>query len=195
MTKRSDDTDIIEQIRSLFGQRGGRSYGEQVTEQQHALQTATFALQSNEDDSMIVACLLHDFGHLLHDLGEDVADHGVDSHHEQLGADTLEPFFPPQIVQPIRLHAEAKRYLCRNNTEYLESLSAASRQSLVLQGGVMTQADADAFESNRYFAEAVRLRRYDDKAKVVGMRTNTLESFLPRVARFVTEQSAVEKSG
>ena len=195
MTTESGDMEIICRIRSLFAQRGDRRYGEQVTERQHALQAATFARQSHEEDSMIVACLLHDFGHLIHDLGEHIAEHGVDSRHEQRGADTLGPFFPAQIVEPIRLHATAKRYLCRDNDTYLDSLSEASKQSLVLQGGVMTKAEANKFESNRYFREAVRLRRYDDKAKVVGMQTDTLESFLPVVAQFVTPSASEKQSG
>src|SRR5262245_32398136 len=129
---------IIDQIFQDYRERGHRLYGESVTETQHALQCATFAQEACEASDMVAACLIHDYGHLCHDLGEDVADRGVDAAHEDLGADRLAKWFPPSVVEPVRLHVAAKRYLCWKDDKYYARLSDASRQSLALQGGPMT---------------------------------------------------------
>lgn len=171
--------EIIDDIFALFRQRGGRHYGEFVTETQHALQCATFAQEAGESAEVVAACLIHDFGHLCHELGEDVADHGIDAAHEELGARQLADWFPPAVVEPVRLHVAAKRYLCWSEPEYLAELSAASRQSLELQGGVMSDAEAEAFERHPHFDRAICLRRYDDMGKVPEMKTPGLEAFRP----------------
>ncbi len=164
-------------IFEVFKKLGHRQYGESVTKLQHALQTATFAQQFKETDAVVVASLLHDFGHLQHDGGEDIADKGIDMLHENLGAKQLGPFFRPEVVEPIRLHLTAKRYLCWQSKEYLKGLSTASQLSLNLQGGLMTELEAREFEKNPYFEAAVRLRRYDDMGKVPNMKTEEIGSF------------------
>ncbi|MBL9174619.1 MAG: HD domain-containing protein [Verrucomicrobiales bacterium] len=181
--------DIVSEILDVYRQRGHRHYGENVTEEQHALQCATLAHESGEPPDIVVSCLLHDYGHLLHDLGEDVADHGVDARHEQVGANRLEPFFAPEVVEPIRLHAESKRYLCWKENTYLDGLSEASRKSLALQGGPMSDAEARAFEHHPHFERAIRVRRYDDRGKVAGMETPGLDAF-----RHVLESLVVPRS-
>ncbi|NBW87351.1 MAG: HD domain-containing protein, partial [Planctomycetia bacterium] len=94
-------------------------------------------LPEGASDELVTAALLHDLGHLLHDLGEDIADRGVDSRHERVGANQLERWFGPEVVEPIRMHADSKRYLCWKEAGYFGDLSAASKQSLALQGGPM----------------------------------------------------------
>jgi len=170
---------VIDSVFKLYRERGHRLYGESITETQHALQCATFAREAGEPPQMIAACLIHDFGHLCHDLGEDIADHGVDSAHEDLGAKSLAAWFPLEIVEPIRLHVTAKRYLCWKYPEYLSHLSDASRQSLSLQGGPMSDSEGRAFESHPHYEAAVRLRRYDDMGKVPDMETPDFEAFRP----------------
>jgi phosphonate degradation associated HDIG domain protein len=170
---------VINQVFKLYRERGHRLYGESITETQHALQCATFAREAGEPPQMIAACLIHDFGHLCHDLGEDIANHGVDSAHEDLGAKSLAEWFPPEIVEPIRLHVTAKRYLCWKYPEYLSHLSDASRQSLRLQGGPMSDSEGCAFESHPHYEAAIRLRRYDDMGKVPDMETPDFETFRP----------------
>ena len=171
--------EIVSEIFEVFRERGHRAYGEGVTELQHALQCATFARLDGEDDAIIAACLLHDFGHLLHDLGEDIADKGVDTRHEHVGANRLSKWFTPEVVEPIRLHASAKRYLCWKEPAYFTDLSEASRKSLALQGGPMTEAEATEFEANPHFNRAIRMRRYDDRGKVTDMVTPPMEDFRP----------------
>lgn len=177
--------EIVDEVFAVFRERGHRSYGEHVTETQHALQCATFARAAGEPPEIVAAALLHDFGHLLHDLGEDIADHGVDARHEQVGANRLARWFPPEVVEPIRLHAASKRYLCWKEPAYFAGLSDASRRSLALQGGPMTAEEAREFERHPHFDRAVRVRRFDDQGKVPDMVTPPLEEFRPLVESFV----------
>ncbi|MFM7039723.1 MAG: phosphonate degradation HD-domain oxygenase [Planctomycetaceae bacterium] len=177
--------DAVERIFAVFDERGSRHYGENVSELEHALQTAEFARQFGESDAVIVACLLHDFGHMLHDLGEDAALQGVDAKHEELGAELLRGLFPEEILDPIRQHVAAKRYLCWKQPQYAAGLSESSRRSLALQGGPMTDAEADAFQLRPHFAACVSLRRYDDMGKVPQMQTADLRSYEPLIRRFL----------
>lgn len=170
-------SEIVSDIFRHFDERGHRNYGENVTERQHALQCATFALEAGEPAELVAACLLHDFGHLLHDLGEDIAERGLDAHHENLGAKKLRPLFGAAVVEPVRLHVEAKRYLCWKDRQYFNGLSEASRMSLRLQGGPMNDDEAAAYELNPHSAAATRLRHYDDRGKLPEMKTRSLEEF------------------
>ena len=176
---------VVDELFVAFREKGGRSYGENVTELQHALQCATFAERDRETPLMIAACLLHDYGHLVHDLGEDIADKGVDARHEAIGANRLRRWFGEEIAEPVRLHVPAKRYLCWKDPAYLQGLSEASMQSLQLQGGVMNEAEALAFQAGTHFETAIRLRYYDDLGKVPEMLTPELEHFRPILESFV----------
>ena len=168
---------IIDQIFAVFRERGGRDYGERVSVLEHSLQTAYAAEQDGASPSLIAAAVLHDYGHLIHDLPEDIADHGIDGMHERLGADFLAAYFVPAVVEPVRLHVAAKRYLCAIDPAYLTGLSPTSAQSLALQGGQFDAEEIAAFESSPHFADAVRLRRYDDLGKQPGMHTPDLEHY------------------
>ena len=170
-------TEIVAMIFARFAARGHQHYGEEVTEQQHALQCAHFAQLEGQPPTLIAACLLHDIGHLLHELGEDIARKGVDAVHEEYGATWLAGYFPPEIVEPVRLHVAAKRYLCAVDTDYQTSLSEASQTSLQLQGGPMSPAEVAAFQANPHYSDAVQLRLYDDAGKVTDLVTPPLESY------------------
>ena len=156
---------MLDTILNVFHERGGRSYGEDVTELEHALQTAEFAKQFGEPEAIVLSCLLHDYGHMLHDLGEDIAHQGVDAQHEELGAKLLKGMFPEEILEPVRLHVAAKRYLCWKERSYIQGLSASSLLSLQLQGGPMSDLEAEAFEALPHYQAAVQVRRYDDMEK------------------------------
>ncbi len=171
--------DIIDRIFADFRRSGDLDYRERVSQREHSLQTALFAERDGADELMIAAALLHDYGHLIHGLPEDIAQQGIDGEHEAIGAAALEPHFPPEVTVPIRLHVPAKRYLCTTDPAYLEGLSPTSVLSLELQGGTFSEAGARAFEANPYFERAVQLRRYDDLGKVEGMETPDLEHFRP----------------
>jgi phosphonate degradation associated HDIG domain protein len=145
---------------------------------EHALQAAMFAQRSGATLDLVVAALLHDVGHLLHDLPENAPDEGIDDCHEELAGKWLAQYFGPAVIEPIRLHVTAKRYLCFADPGYLKQLSPPSLQSLLLQGGPMTSEEADEFEKNPHFESAVRLRRWDDAAKVVNLPTPNLHHYL-----------------
>jgi len=168
----------VDRILEMFAQRGGSNYGgEAVTQQQHALQAAHFAEKTGADAALITAALLHDVGHLLHDLPEDAPDQGIDDAHEELAARWLAGKFPDSVVAPVQLHVTAKRYLCSTDPQYLKHLSGPSIQSLKLQGGLMTGEELEAFRHHPHFESAVRLRRWDEAAKDPQMQTPTLEHF------------------
>lgn len=168
----------VDHILEMFSKRGSSNYGgEAVTQEQHALQAAYFAEKTGADAALITAALLHDVGHLLHDLPEDAPDHGIDDAHEELAAKWLSGKFPDSVVAPVQLHVTAKRYLCTADPNYLKHLSGPSIQSLKLQGGLMSQAELDEFRNHPHFEAAVRLRRWDEAAKDPNLKTPTLEHF------------------
>lgn len=170
--------EAVERIFALFHTSGDQMYiGEPVTVSEHMLQAAALAVADGADDQLIAAALLHDIGHLTHDLPEDAADHGVDTRHEDNAMAVLQPLFPAAVTEPIRLHVAAKRYLVATDPRYLQSLSPASLQSLALQGGPMSHDERTAFESLPHATAACRLRRYDDAAKDTAVSTPPLESY------------------
>jgi [1-hydroxy-2-(trimethylamino)ethyl]phosphonate dioxygenase len=161
---------IGDRIIEIFEAKGGAAYfGEPVSQLEHALQAAYHAERAEAPGWLVVAALLHDIGHLLHDMPEHVADQGIDARHEDIGRAWLAQYFGPEVTAPVRMHVEAKRYLCATDGEYLRLLSPASLQSLELQGGPFTEAEAWEFEQRPFAREAVRLRHWDDLAKVPGM--------------------------
>jgi len=166
----------------MFADRGDSMYaGEPVTQTEHALQCALQAEQQRATAAMISAALLHDMGHLLHGFGEDCADAGIDDRHELLGAAWLEKSFGADVCEPVKLHVPAKRYRCAIDGEYHAQLSAASVQSLRLQGGPMSDVEAAEFRRHPWFEQALQLRMWDEAAKVRGSETPPLAHFLKYV--------------
>jgi phosphonate degradation associated HDIG domain protein len=162
----------IDRIVTLLETRGREQYGtEPVSQTEHALQCATYAVSVRESAELIAACLLHDLGHLLHGYGDYHLDDGINDTHEDIAFAHLRPLFPDAVLQPIRLHVDAKRYLCAVEAGYQESLSPASQHSLELQGGAFTGDEARQFILQPYARDAVKLRRWDDQAKVPGKHT------------------------
>ncbi len=172
-------SNVIDEIFDAFHRRGQHTYGERVSMQEHMLQTAYFAEQANATPILIAAALLHDIGHLVHNLGEDIADKGIDAIHEEIGAEYLEKHFIAAVAEPARLHVAAKRYLCAVDPQYLAELSPSSVQSLGLQGGPFNAAEIKTFETSLFFQDAVQLRRFDDMGKVPEMVTPDLEHYRP----------------
>jgi len=169
---------IVEEIIQLFTRVGqGEYFGEQVSETEHALQTAHLAVQAGVDEELIAAALLHDIGHLLHGLPESIAQDGIDGRHEDGGSAWLQHYFGPAVSAPVRLHVAAKRYLCAIEPEYLAGLSPASQRSLKLQGGPFDEAGIRGFEAERYFQSAVAVRRWDDAAKTPNLVVPGLDAY------------------
>ena len=168
----------VNDVFDLLAAGGGAAYfGEPVTVLEHSLQAAWFVKKKSGNEALIAAALLHDLGHLLHSEGEDAADHGLDTRHEELAAEMLAEHLPATVIDPIRLHVAAKRYLCQAEPHYLAGLSTASVESLALQGGPMTATESAAFLALANAHEAITLRRADDAAKVKGLAVPALESY------------------
>jgi phosphonate degradation associated HDIG domain protein len=175
----------VADIHTLFDRLGARAYeGEPVTQLEHALQTAALAQDDGAAPPLVTAALLHDLGHLLNDQGESPTLRGVDDVHQYAALPFLRTLFGDDVLVPIRLHVDAKRFLCAARPDYYEALSADSKRSLALQGGIFPAAEADAFIRLPYAADAVRLRVWDDRAKRAGAATPSLDHFLD-VARSV----------
>jgi phosphonate degradation associated HDIG domain protein len=167
-----------DEVMRLMRDQGGAAYfGEPVSQLEHALQAAWLATQANSAPALVAAALLHDIGHLLHAIGENVADEGVDTRHEEAGYDWLLSRFGPEVAEPVRLHVAAKRYLCGVDPEYLATLSPASLTSLALQGGPFTEAQVREFELLGWHRDAIHLRLWDDAAKQTGIDVPMLEEY------------------
>lgn len=152
---------------ALLEARGSAEYGgEGVTQLQHALQCAALADAAGASAALITAALLHDVGHLAHDLGEDATQRGVDDHHEARGAGLLRQAGLSEAVwRPVALHVEAKRWLVANDVGYAAQLSEESQRSLALQGGPMGREESARFLAQLFAQDAIVLRRWDDLAK------------------------------
>lgn len=176
----------LSDIELLFARHGADQYsGEPVTQLEHALQTAHLAEQSDADDALVTACLLHDLGHLLNERGDTPSMRGIDDTHQYYALPFLRGLLPTAVLEPIKLHVDAKRYLCCLNSGYFGRLSDDSKRSLALQGGVFTEVQAATFMSQRGARDAVLLRQWDDLAKQDGLATPSLAHFLARAARCV----------
>jgi phosphonate degradation associated HDIG domain protein len=173
---------VIDEILALYASRGSGAYiGECVSMTEHGLQAAHFAREAGAASALIVAALLHDVGHLVQDVAEDLADWTTDAAHERVGGAWLARRFPPEVSEPVRLHVPAKRYLLATDSGYLAMLSPASLVTLKLQGGPMSPGEAAQFEAEPFHREAVLIRRCDDRGKVAGLATPGLEEFAPMV--------------
>ncbi len=179
----------LDDIEPLFAAKGSRMYaGEPVTQLQHALQSAHLAEQSGAEVSLILAALLHDLGHMVNDQGETPTLRGIDDRHEHVALPFLRELFDEAVLQPIRLHVDAKRYLCARGyvstegsvkgAQYWANLSADSKRSLELQGGIFTDTEAQHFISQPYADGAVQVRLWDDLAKVENAETPPLGHYL-----------------
>jgi phosphonate degradation associated HDIG domain protein len=173
---------VVDEIVSLYRRKGERAYeGEGVSQIEHALQSAHGAERDGASAELVCAALLHDIGHLLNDRGETPTLRGVDDLHQYMALPFLREHFPEAVLGPIRLHVDAKRYLCATRAGYREALSQDSQRSLELQGGVFSAQEAERFIAMPYAAEAVRVRLWDDAAKVAGAATPDFAHFESRL--------------
>ncbi|WP_221930829.1 HD domain-containing protein [Telmatospirillum sp. J64-1] len=167
---------VVQALESLYAARGDVLYGESVTQKEHAVQCAALARRAGAGSELVAAALLHDIGHLA---GPD--DWRAANRHDADGADLLGVYFSARVCEPVRQHAEAKRYLCATREGYFETLSAASRHSLTYQGGVMTPEECRAFEALPHFEAAIHLRLWDDTGKDTDLSGLAFADFRPEL--------------
>lgn len=172
-------TPTLDDLRSLLEDAGAAQYGNEcVSQLAHACQCALLAEQNDADGALISAALLHDVGHLVDKRFAQGQARDIDRQHEIIGAAYLGKMFPTSVTEPIRLHVDAKRYLCFADKDYFDTLSPASVRSLELQGGIFASAEAEAFIAAPYAVDAVNLRKWDDLAKVPDLATPSLDHFM-----------------
>ena len=176
--------DPVGVIAELFASEGLAGYlGEDVTQAAHMLQTAALAERDGAGDALIAAALLHDVGHFTGAVtGQDLM-RGTDNRHSEQGAAWLARWFGPEVTEPVRLHVDAKRYLCATEPAYLEVLSPASVYTLGVQGGPLQGAELAQFEASPHAADACRVRRWDDAAKDPSAPVPPLDHFRPALRR------------
>lgn len=161
--------------------------GEAVTQLQHALQCAFLADMEGASDALIIAALFHDIGHVLLPSTDGASQRGIDLQHEEVGARFLTWCgYPAEVVEPVRLHVAAKRMQARE-LAFLAELSQESARTLDLQGGPLSDAETAAFMRHPFAEDALRLRAWDDAAKVAGMMVPDLSIWMP-VACWSPEQ-------
>jgi phosphonate degradation associated HDIG domain protein len=178
---RSSDTKptTVDELFALYERRGNVHYGESITQLEHALQTAALAREANASSALIVAALFHDVGHLVVDE-QDSPSFDLerdDDDHEAVGAKVLAPIFGASVAQPVALHVTAKRWRCTREPRYLETLSDASRATLVAQGGPLSEVACVRFEAHPGFHDALSLRSWDDTGKVPGLDVGNLRQY------------------
>ena len=171
-------------LETIFREHGNLEYsGEGVSQLHHALQSAMLAERDGATPELVTAALLHDLGHLLNLQGDTPTARGIDDQHQYFAIPFLRPLFPLAVIEAIRLHVDAKRALCALEPGYYDALSEDSKRSLVLQGGVYTPEQAATFRAKPYADDAMRVRRWDDAAKVLGAPTPPLSRYLKLAAR------------
>lgn len=180
----------IDTIFEILRSAGHRHYGESAVSQfEHAVQCAMLAEREDASPALVIAALLHDFGHLVNPDDSAATQRREDCKHEEIGAEVLGRWFGTAVTLPVRLHVPAKRYLTATDAAYAASLSPGSALSLELQGGPFWPGAVQRFAAKPGAAEAIRLRRWDEAAKVRGAVIADLDHFRPHLA------SCLEPSG
>jgi gamma-butyrobetaine dioxygenase len=168
---------VFEQIVELFEARGNTIGAmDLVSQKDHALQTAALAVAEGAPEELVLAALLHDIGHLL-PQAETPGSALNGNRHEERGAKWLAGSFGREITEPVRLHVEAKRYLCALDLNYIQKLSPGALHRLKTQGGPLSRSEAEEFQANPYHREALYLRHFDDRAKIPGWRVSPLAHY------------------
>ena len=167
---------IVDKIINKYQNNNSLYIGEKVTITEHMVQTAMLAEENNSTESLVCACLLHDFGHFIIQDPDYLVTKSIDGKHENVAFNFLKNYFKPEVFEPIKLHVQAKRYLCRSKS-YSNILSEASKTSLKLQGGIMSDDEAKKFVSLKFHDDAILLRKYDDDGKIPNIKTKKIEDY------------------
>ena len=167
---------ILDKIISNFKNNKSLYIGEKITISEHMIQSAMLAEKSKSNDDLICSCLLHDYGHFIIDDPDELVKNDKDGYHESMGYEYLKSFFKKEIVEPIKYHVLAKRYLARNK-KYYNLLSDASKISLKLQGGILNKKESNEFEKMPFFKNTIKLRKFDELAKKTNIKIKSINDY------------------
>ena len=167
---------IIDKIISNFINNKTLYIGEKITISEHMIQSAMIAEKAKSPNSLICSCLLHDYGHFILENPDELVRKKVDGKHEYIGYEYLKKFFNKDVVEPIKYHVLAKRYLARDK-KYLNSLSDASKTSLKLQGGVLNIKESKEFKKKDFFKHSIKLRKFDEVAKKTNIKIKSIVDY------------------
>jgi len=167
---------IIDKIISNFINNKSLYIGEKITISEHMIQSAMLAEKSKSNDALICSCLLHDYGHFIIDDPDELVKNDKDGYHESVGYEYLKSFFKKEIVEPIKYHVLAKKYLARNK-KYYNLLSDASKISLKLQGGILNKKESNEFEKMPFFKNTIKLRKFDELAKKTNIKIKSINDY------------------
>ena len=189
----------------MLNTKGQGDYiGEAISQLEHSLQAAHLAKVNSADNETIVAALLHDIGQFLpaqavraiaHEVqsmkpSDAASDGGVGRvGHEAIGEKYLNRLgFSQKVSFLVGSHVAAKRYLCTADPGYYDTLSEASKKSLLFQGGPMQSAEFDEWSANPWCEEMCRLRKWDDGAKVVGLEVEPADVYRDMIMQHLERQ-------
>ena len=167
---------IVDQIIFSYSNNKSLYIGEKITITEHMIQTAMLAEKNNCSSSLICSSLLHDYGHFILENPDDLVNKEKDGKHEDVGYKFLKKYFVKDVVEPIKYHVKAKRYLARDE-KYYQILSEASKISLKLQGGIMDEKEANEFKNNEFFENSIKLRKFDEGAKKVLPKIKSIKEY------------------
>jgi len=167
---------IVDQIISNYLNNKSLYIGEKVTISEHMIQTAMLAEKTNCSSNLICSSLLHDYGHFILENPDDLIAKNKDGKHEDVGCAFLKKYFVEDVLGPIKYHVKAKKYLAREK-RYYSLLSEASKISLKIQGGIMNNEEAEKFEGNKFFENAIKLRKIDETAKKSGLKIKSINEY------------------
>ena len=174
----------INMLMDLYKSSGDTNYfGEKVTKTEHMIQCALSAQNDNDEDYIVLACLLHDIGHFLRkdDMnGLGVKDHGLLGYYylNDLGMDQ-------RISYLVKKHVDAKRYLVTIDERNYNNLSEASKKTLEYQGGKMTKKELNDMEKDDEFLNILKVRMHDDKGKNENQEIPKIETFIPLIRKYL----------
>lgn len=173
---------ICDKIMQILNKSSTIFINEEISQLDHALQCAKFAKDAKYEDEVTIACLLHDIGNLIEEKDINLNIQKMNNlgnyKHEILGSIYLRQLgFSDKIVELVKNHVNAKRYLVSKNRNYLKKLSNASNKTLENQGYLMNNEEMNNFEKNKYFRDIIRLREYDDKAKKMNIKIYPLVDY------------------
>jgi len=167
---------IINKIISSYLNNKSLYIGEKVTMTEHMIQTAMLAEKNNSSSNLVCASLLHDYGHFILENPDDLVRKEKDGKHEELGYKFLKKYFINDVVEPIKYHVKAKKYLARDK-KYYDCLSEASKKSLKFQGGIMNNKEAKEFECIKFFESSIKLRKFDEVAKKRDLKIKSINEY------------------